>query len=53
MKPPVIILSGSIDRQTVDDYNEIGIRNVFQKPVDLSSFKNAVEKSLREALTNN
>ncbi len=52
MKPPVIILSGSIDRQTIDDYNEIGIRNVFQKPVDLSSFKNAVEKSLREALTN-
>jgi len=52
MKPPVIILSGSIDRQTIDDYNELGIRNVFQKPVDLSSFKNAVERSLREALTN-
>ncbi len=52
IKPPIIILSGSIDRQTIDDYNEIGIHNVFQKPVDLSSFKNAVEKSLRQALTN-
>ena len=52
VKPPIIVLSSSIDRQTVDDYNEIGIHNVFQKPVDLSSFKNAVEKSLRQGLEN-
>src|SRR3990172_2233150 len=52
IKPPVIILSSSLDRQTIEDYNEIGIRYVFQKPVDLSSFKQAVEKSLRQALTN-
>jgi PAS domain S-box-containing protein len=52
VKPPIIVLSSSIDRQTVDDYNEIGINYVFQKPVDLSSFKNAVEKSLRQGLEN-
>ena len=52
VKPPIIVLSSSIDRQTVDDYNEIGINYVFQKPVDLSSFKNAVEKSLRQDFKN-
>jgi PAS domain S-box-containing protein len=52
VKPPIIVLSSSVDRQTVDDYNEIGVNYVFQKPVDLSSFKNAVEKSLRQTLTN-
>lgn len=52
VKPPIIVLSSSVDRQTVDDYNEIGVNYVFQKPVDLSSFKLAVEKSLRQTLTN-
>jgi len=51
-KPPVIILSGDIDRNAIDEYRELGIEYVFHKPVDLTSFKNAVEKSLRKGLTN-
>lgn len=49
-KAPVIILSGDIDKNLIADYNELGIENVFKKPVDLSHFKNAVEKALRSGL---
>jgi CheY-like chemotaxis protein len=51
VKPPVIILSGDIDRNSIDEYRELGIEYVFHKPVDLTSFKNAVEKSLRKGLS--
>lgn len=51
VKPPVIILSGDIDRNAIDEYRELGIEYVFHKPVDLTSFKNAVEKSLRKGLS--
>ena len=47
---PVMILSSDIDRVTGHDYNELGIEYVFQKPVDLSNFKQAVEKSLKKGL---
>ncbi len=50
IKPPVIILSNSIDRQITEEYHEIGVKQVFQKPVNLSIFKQAVEKSLRQGL---
>lgn len=49
-KPPVIILSGDISINEVDDYSRLGIEFVFHKPVDLSLFKHAVEKSLRGGL---
>ena len=49
-KPQVIILSGDIDRSAIEDYNNIGIEYVFHKPVNLSDFKNAVEKSLRRGI---
>ena len=49
-KPQVIILSGDINRSTIDDYTSLGIEYVFQKPVNLSNFKTAVEKSLRKGL---
>ena len=49
-KPPVIILSGNISINEVDDYSRLGIEFVFHKPVDLSLFKHAVEKSLRGGL---
>ncbi len=52
-KPPVIVLSSDIDRQTIDDYNQVGIEFVFQKPVNLSDFKKAVEKSLKKGLKGN
>jgi PAS domain S-box-containing protein len=50
VKPPVIILSGDMDRNAIEEYTELGIEYVFHKPVNLSSFKNAVEKSLRKGL---
>ncbi len=49
-KPPVIILSSNIDRHTIQDYTDLGIEYVFQKPVNLSNFKQAVEKSLKKGL---
>ncbi len=50
-KPPVIVLSSDIDRAAINDYNELGIEFVFHKPVNLSSFKMAVEKSLQKGLS--
>ena len=52
-KPPVIILSSNVERQEIEDYHELGIEYVFRKPVNLRSFKDAVEKSLRKGLTGN
>ncbi|MCL5028534.1 MAG: PAS domain S-box protein [Bacteroidetes bacterium] len=49
-KPPIMVLSGDIDRSAIEEYHELGIEYVFNKPVDLTSFKNAVEKSLRKGL---
>jgi CheY-like chemotaxis protein len=50
-KPPVIILSSELGRNVIMDYNILGVDHVFQKPVNLRSFKQAVEKSLRESIT--
>ncbi len=50
-KPPVIVLSSEIDRNANEEYIELGVDYVFHKPVDLTSFKHAVEKSLRKGLT--
>jgi PAS domain S-box-containing protein len=49
-KPQVIILSGDIDRSVIADYHNLGIEYVFTKPVNLTLFKTAVEKSLRKRL---
>jgi len=49
-KPPVIVLSSDIDRSTVNDYTELGIEYVFHKPVNITSFKLAIEKSLQKGL---
>ena len=52
-KPPVMILSGDLDREIVEEYHELGVEFVFQKPVNLNSFKQAVEKSLKKGITGN
>jgi PAS domain S-box-containing protein len=52
-KPPVIVLSTEMDRNIIEDYNNLGVEYVFQKPVNLRSFKQAVEKSLRKYITGN
>ncbi len=53
IKPQVIVLSSQLDRNTVADYESLGISYVFKKPVNLSNFKQAVEKSLKKALSTN
>ncbi|MCK7527999.1 MAG: hypothetical protein MZV64_65590 [Ignavibacteriales bacterium] len=44
-KPPVIVLSSDIDRAIINDYTELGIEFVFQKPVNIGSFKLADRKN--------
>ncbi len=52
-KIPVVVLSGNIDRNISQDYAELGIEYIFQKPVNLKDFKTAVEKSIRKGITGN
>lgn len=49
-KPPVIILSGDITKPIEEEYKSIGVEYIFQKPVNLGNFKNAIEVSLRKAI---
>jgi CheY-like chemotaxis protein len=49
-KPPFIILSNDLNSQIVEEYYELGIEYVFPKPVNLSVFKIAIEKSLKKAI---
>ncbi len=50
VKPPIIVLSGELDRDSIKGYEEIGIEYIFYKPVNLGDFKSAVEKLLRRGL---
>ena len=50
IKPQIIVLSGDINRSVLADYYNLGIEYVFNKPVNLTLFKSAVEKSLRKRL---
>jgi PAS domain S-box-containing protein len=47
-KPPVIVLSSDLGKSEELAYSDAGIEYVFHKPVNLSSFKDAVEKSMRK-----
>lgn len=49
-RPPVIVLSSDINSVVEEEYKSLGIEFIFQKPVNLSNFKNAIEKSLRKAI---
>jgi len=49
-KPPVIILSGDLNPSIIAGYKDIGVEYIFSKPVDINTFKFAVEKSLRKAI---
>jgi len=44
---PLIVLTSKIDRIEVQQYVELGIEHIFTKPVNLRSFKEAIEKSLK------
>jgi len=45
---PVIILTSEIDRTGIQEYTDLGIEYIFNKPVNLISLKTAIEKSLRK-----
>jgi len=49
-RPPFIVLSSDITSDISEEYEELGIEYAFKKPVDLTVFKNAIEKSLQKAL---
>lgn len=49
-KPPIIVLSSDLTESISKEYEELGIEYTFRKPVGLSVFKNAIEKSLQKAL---
>ena len=49
-KPPVIVLSSDTTNLIAEEYEELGVEYVFKKPVGLTVFKNAIEKSLQKAL---
>jgi PAS domain S-box-containing protein len=53
LKPPIIILSGDIDRSIILEYSLLGITYVFKKPVNLANFKQAVERMIRTGLLGN
>ncbi|MDP3682722.1 MAG: ATP-binding protein, partial [Ignavibacteria bacterium] len=50
-KPQIIILSGDIGKPETLAYNDLGVEYIFQKPVNLTQFKEAIEKSLRKIFT--
>jgi PAS domain S-box-containing protein len=49
-KPPIIVLSSDITPDISKEYEELGIEYTFKKPVELTIFKNSIEKSLQKAL---
>lgn len=51
-KPPVIVLSSDINKTIEAEYKDLGVEYVFQKPVNLAIFKNAIERSLKKAIFN-
>ncbi len=51
IKPPVIILSSDINAVVEEEYKELGVEYIFQKPVNLNAFKSAIEKCLRKITT--
>lgn len=49
-KPPVIVLSSDLDDAIKGEYRELGVEYIFQKPVNLSDFKNAIQLALKKAI---
>ena len=44
---PVIVLTADIDRAAIQEYTDLGIEYIFNKPINLISLKEAIEKSLK------
>ncbi len=47
-KPPVIVLARKISEKARKDYLDLGVKYVFEKPVELDKFKKAIENALKE-----
>lgn len=47
-QPPIIVLSSYIDDDIAEKYKKIGVDFIFQKPVNLGVFKQAIEKALKK-----
>ena len=45
---PVIVLTAEIDRADMQEYTDLGVDYIFNKPVNLISFKTAIERSLKK-----
>jgi len=45
---PVIVLTADIDRAAIQEYTDLGIEFIFNKPINLISLKEAIEKSLKK-----
>ena len=50
-KPHIIVLSGDVGKPETLAYNDLGVEYIFQKPVNLTQFKEAIEQSLRKIFT--
>lgn len=51
-KPPIIVLSVDVNPSIIEEYKDLNIEFVFQKPVNLNILKEAVDKSLKKAIFN-
>ena len=49
-KPPVIILSSHLDDEIRQQYSQLGVEYIFGKPVNISIFKKAIDKSIEQSL---
>lgn len=49
-KPPIIILSSDINDSIRETYKELGIDFVFNKPVNITTFKYAIDNSMKKAI---
>ncbi len=45
---PVIVLTAEIERSEIQEYTDLGIEYIFNKPVNLISFKAAIARSLKK-----
>jgi PAS domain S-box-containing protein len=49
-KPPVIILSSHLDSNIISEYHKMGVEYVFEKPVNLNTFKKAIDRSIEQSI---
>ena len=48
VKPKVILLSGDLIEDDIEEYKKVGVNHFFKKPVDLNEFKKIIETLLEK-----